>query len=59
MNSKPGTYALVLRSDASTWTRIGRWGRVPVNPVVFQLIETDSQGIGTKDFFVLKTGELK
>ena len=32
MNSKPGTYALVLRSDASTWTRIGRWGRLNVRP---------------------------
>ena len=32
MNSKPGTYALVLRSDASTCTRIGRWGRLNVRP---------------------------
>ena len=32
MNSKPGTYALVLRSDASTCMRIGRWGRLNVRP---------------------------
>ena len=30
MNSKPGTYALVLRSDASTLARIGRWGRLNI-----------------------------
>jgi Uri superfamily endonuclease len=32
MNSKPGTYALVLRSDVSTSTRIGRWGHLDVRP---------------------------
>ena len=32
MNSKPGTYALVLWSDASTCARIGRWGRLNVRP---------------------------
>ena len=32
MKSKPGTYALVLRSDASTCTRIGRWGYLNVRP---------------------------
>ena len=32
MKPKPGTYALLLRSDASTCTRIGRWGRLNVRP---------------------------
>ena len=32
MNSKPGTCALVLRSDASMCARIGRWGRLNVRP---------------------------
>jgi Uri superfamily endonuclease len=30
MNSKPGTYALVLRSNASACARIGSWGRLDV-----------------------------
>jgi Uri superfamily endonuclease len=32
MESKPGTYALVLRSDRSTSTQIGRWGRLNIDP---------------------------
>jgi Uri superfamily endonuclease len=32
MNSKPGTYALVLRGDASTYIDVGRWGRLNVRP---------------------------
>jgi len=32
MKSKPGTYALLLRSDVSARTRIGRWGYLNVRP---------------------------
>ena len=32
MKSKPGTYALVLRSLRSTSTQIGRWGRLWIVP---------------------------
>lgn len=32
MKSKPGTYALLLRSDTSTSVQIGRWGCLDVRP---------------------------
>ena len=32
MKSKPGTYALVLRSQKSLHTQIGRWGRLTIRP---------------------------
>jgi Uri superfamily endonuclease len=32
MESKPGTYALVLRSQKRTNTQIGRWGRLNILP---------------------------
>lgn len=32
MDSKPGTYALVLRSNEHRRLRIGRWGRLDVRP---------------------------
>jgi Uri superfamily endonuclease len=32
MKSQPGTYALLLRSDASTSAQIGRWGCLDVRP---------------------------
>ena len=32
MDSKPGTYALVLYSDKSVPTQIGRWGLLNVRP---------------------------
>ena len=32
MNSKPGTYALVLQSETSASAQIGRWGCLDVRP---------------------------
>jgi len=32
MKSNPGTYALVLRSQTSTKTPIGRWGHLDIQP---------------------------
>ena len=32
MNLEPGTYALVLRCDASTSVQIGRWGMMRIRP---------------------------
>ena len=32
MESKSGTYALILRSQKSTSTQIGRWGRLHIKP---------------------------
>lgn len=32
MKSKPGTYALVLRSLRNTSTQVGRWGRLKIVP---------------------------
>lgn len=32
MDAKPGTYALILRSRASTGIEVGRWGRLTIEP---------------------------
>lgn len=32
MNSNPGTYALVLKSNTTTTIQIGRWGYLKINP---------------------------
>ncbi len=38
MDSKPGTYALVLRSDTSVRVPVGRWGRLDVHPGYYMYV---------------------
>ncbi|MBW1781079.1 MAG: GIY-YIG nuclease family protein [Deltaproteobacteria bacterium] len=38
MESKPGTYVLVLRSRSSTCTKIGRWGSLEIRPGYYMYV---------------------
>jgi Uri superfamily endonuclease len=38
MESKPGTYALILRSDSSACAQIGCWGRLNVRPGYYNYV---------------------
>jgi hypothetical protein len=52
MSGKKSLMTLLMKHSLVPESHIVRRG-VPVDPVVFELIETDGQGVGTKDFFVV------
>jgi hypothetical protein len=52
MSGAKSLITLLMKYSLVPESHIVRRG-VPVDPVVFELIETDGQGVGTKDFFVV------